>query len=173
MYEPYPGTGPEPQPQPPAPPASPPPSIQKAVRLMYAGAAIEVVAFVIALLTSGSRRASILKAHPGYTVTQVHRTELALTVPLAIGAVIAIILWVWMARANQRGRSWARVVAAVLFGINTIDLLGSLALVSHGTSLAAGVPALIVGVVIWLIGLAATLLLFRKDASAFYAARTS
>ena len=103
MYEPYPGTGP--QPQPPAPPASPPPSIQKAVRLMYAGAAIEVVAFVIALLTSGSRRASIVKAHPGYTVTQVHRTELALTVPLAIGAVIAIILWVWRLR---RQRGWSR-----------------------------------------------------------------
>jgi ABC-type sugar transport system permease subunit len=130
------------------------------------------VGFVIALVTNGSRRSAIVKAHPGYTVTQVHRAELALTIPLAIGAVIAVALWVWMARQNQRGRSWARVVATVLFGINTIDLLGSLALVRHGTTLAAGVPTLVIGVIIWLIGLAAILLLFRKDASAYYAART-
>jgi hypothetical protein len=173
MYESYPGTGAEPrQPASPAPLSPAPPSISNAVRLMYAGAAAEVVAFVVTLLVSGSRRAAIIKAHPAYTAAQVHRAELALTIPLAIGAVIAVALWVWMARANGRGRSWARVVAAVLFGINTIDTLGSLALVRGGTTLAAGVPTLIIALVIWLIGLGAILLLFRKDSTAFYAAQT-
>ncbi|MBV9793360.1 MAG: hypothetical protein JO016_05405 [Actinobacteria bacterium] len=173
MYEPYPGTGAEPQPTADATlTPTPPPSIQTAVRLMYAGAAVEVVAFIVTLVASGSRRAAIVKAHPGYTAAEVHRSELALTIPLAIGALIAIALWVWMARANGRGRSWARVLAAVLFGINTIDTLGSLALVRHGTTLSAGVPTLIVAVVIWLIGLAAIVLLFRKDSTSYYAART-
>ena len=36
---------------------------------------------------------------------------------------IGVLLWVWMAWANNKGRNWARIVASVLFGLNTISLL--------------------------------------------------
>ena len=101
MYEPFPASGPAPA----APRLAPPRPVQNAVRLMYAGAALEVIAFVVALATRGSLRMAILTAHPGYTTVQLHRAEVARTFVLAVGAVIAIGLWVWMAQANRRGLS--------------------------------------------------------------------
>jgi hypothetical protein len=70
-----------------------------------------------------------------------------------------------MAWANGQGRSWARVVSAVLFGINTLDLLISL-LTVHA------VATLIIGVVIWLVGLGAIALLFGKQSGPFYKQRS-
>ncbi|HUD79260.1 MAG TPA: hypothetical protein VMR00_15515 [Streptosporangiaceae bacterium] len=70
-----------------------------------------------------------------------------------VGAVIAIGLWLWMAWANGRGRNWARTVAAVLFGINTLSLLLSFFLVHAPATLVADLA-------IWLVGLAAIVLLF-------------
>jgi hypothetical protein len=66
-----------------------------------------------------------------------------------------------MAWANGKGRSWARVVSAVFFGINTLDLLISLIAVH-------AVATLIIGVVIWLVGLGAIALLFGKGSGSFY-----
>jgi hypothetical protein len=66
-----------------------------------------------------------------------------------------------MAWANGRGRSWARVVSAAFFGINTVDLLISLALVHAAATM-------ITGVIIWLVGLAAIVLIFSKDSAPFY-----
>lgn len=52
-----------------------------------------------------------------------------------------------MAQPNSRGLGWARIVSAVLVGINTIDLLISLFLVHAAVTV-------IIGAVIWLVGLA-------------------
>jgi hypothetical protein len=70
-------------------------------------------------------------------------------------------VFVALAWANEHGRSWARVVSAVFFGINTVDLLTSWRLL-HAT------PDLIVGGVIWLAGLAAVVLIFSENAAPFY-----
>jgi hypothetical protein len=157
MYESYPVTGPEP-----GPPTVPAPnSVRTAVQLMYAGAALEVVALVVALLTRSSFRSAILKAHPGYTPAHLHVVENDRAVSLAVGAVITIGLWLWMAWANGRGRNWARIVSAVFFGINTLDLIISFAVVRS-------VPTSIIGIVIWLVGLAAIVLLFRRESGPYF-----
>jgi hypothetical protein len=62
---------------------------------------------------------------------------------------------------NGKGRSWARVVSAVFFGINTVDLLISFSLVHAAATL-------IIGLVIWLVGLAAIVLIFSKGSGPFY-----
>jgi len=67
-----------------------------------------------------------------------------------------------MAWANGRGRNWARVVSAVFFGINTVDLLLSFTQVHS-------VADLIAGLVIWLAGLAAIVLIFSRESAPFYA----
>src|SRR5580692_2245762 len=70
----------------------------------------------------------------------------------------AIGLWILMARANGAGKSWARIVASVLFAINTLDLLASAVQVHAPVSLAfAGL--------VWLAGLGATILLWRRESS--------
>jgi hypothetical protein len=159
MYQQYPTAD---APQQPPQRTEQPPSVRNAVRLMYAGAALEVIAAIVALLTRGSLKASLLKNHPDYTAAQLHTAETTRTVGLVIGAVIAIGLWIWMAQANGRGLSWARVLSAVFFGISTLSLLGSL-------FLARSAGSLIIGVVIWLVGLAAIILLFRKESAPFFA----
>lgn len=50
MYEPYPASGPAQEPQ----RIQPPRSVLNAVRLMYDGAALEVVTLIVALVTVGS-----------------------------------------------------------------------------------------------------------------------
>jgi hypothetical protein len=157
MYEPYPATepalGPDRIPR--------PRTVRNAMRLMYLGAALEVPALIVAVVTRSTFKPAILQAHPGYTTAQLHTAEIARTVPLLIGAPIVAALWLWMAWANGRGRSWARVVSAAFFGINTVDLLISLALVHAAATM-------ITGVIIWLVGLAAIVLIFSKDSAPFY-----
>jgi hypothetical protein len=157
MYEPYPTPGPAREPE----QAQAPRSVRNAVKLMYAGAALEVVAVIVAVLTAGSLKSAILARHPAYTAARLHSAEVARTVPLVIGGLIAIGLWLWMAWANGKGRSWARVVSAVFFGINTLDLLISLVVVH-----AVATP--IIGGVIWLAGLGAIVLIFSKESGPFY-----
>jgi hypothetical protein len=157
MYQPYPTPGPAQEPE----QIRPPRSVLNAVKLMYAGAALEVIAVIIAVVTIGTLKSAILARHPAYTAAQLHSAEVARTVPLVIGGLIAIGLWLWMAWANGKGRSWARIVSAVFFGINTLDLLISLLQVH-------AVATLIIGVVIWLVGLGAVVLIFSKESGAFY-----
>jgi hypothetical protein len=157
MYAPYPASGPVQEPE----QVQPPRSVLGAVKLMYAGAALEIVAVIIAVATMGSLKSAILERHPAYSAASLHTAEVARTVPLVIGGLVAIGLWLWMAWANGKGRSWARVVSAVFFGINTLDLLISLFMVH-------AVATLIIGVAIWLVGLGAIALLFRKESSPFY-----
>ena len=157
MYQPYPASGPVPDPQ----PIPPPRSVLNAVRLMYAGAALELLALIIALVTRASLRLAIVARHPLYNTAQVHHAEAARATPLVLGALIAIGLWLWMAWANSRGRNWARILSAVFFGINTFDLLISFFVVR-------ATATMIVGVVIWLVGLGAIVLLFSKESAPFF-----
>jgi hypothetical protein len=158
MYQPYPTSGPVDEQQ----RIPPPPLVLRAVRLMYAGAVLEVVAVVIALVSKGSLRSSILTRHPAYTAAQLHTAETAGTVPLIVGGVIAAGVWIWMARANRQGRGWAPVVSAVLFGINTLDLVVA-ALVVKGA-----VASQVIGAAIWLVGLGVIVLIFTQVSRRFY-----
>ena len=157
MYEPYPVSGPAQEPQ----RIQPPRSVLNAVRLMYAGAALEVLILILALVTMGSLKSAILAEHPDYTAAQLRNAEDARTVTLIVGALITTGLWLWMARANGKGLNWARIVAAVFFGINTLDLLLSFFLVHAAATL-------IVTVIAWLVGLGAILLLFSRESAPFY-----
>jgi hypothetical protein len=164
MYQPYPTSGsPQEEPQ----RIEPPSTVRSAVKLMYAGAAVGVIAIIIGLLSRASLKSSILAKHPDFTTRQLHAAEAASIVVTVIGGLIAIGLWIWMAWANGHGRSWARVLSAVFFGINTLGLIVSLAVRSSVAEMhTAG--SLIVGVVVWLIGLAAIVLIFNKKSGPFY-----
>jgi hypothetical protein len=65
-----------------------------------------------------------------------------------------------MARANGQGLNWARIVAAVFFGINTLDLLSFFLVHAAAT--------LIVSVIVWLAGLGAIVLMFSRESAPFY-----
>jgi hypothetical protein len=162
MYQPYPSAGQAPEPARP----EPPPSVVMAVRLMYAGAVVSAVSLVVGLATVGSLRNALHKSQPTLTPTQLHDLQTVVVVgSIAIG-LISIGLWVWMALMNKAGKSWARIVATVLFGLDTLFLL-------LGVARAGAAASSLVSVLIWLIGLGAVVLLWRKDSTGYFTAQSA
>jgi hypothetical protein len=159
-YQPYPTTGGDQLPlqRPPAPA-----SIQNAVKLMYAGAALSAIGFIVGLATLGSLKKDILNASTKpLTAAQLHADQVVGVATIVILGLIGIGLWIWMARANGAGKNWARIVAAVLFGLNTLGLLSAVARPNaFGTK--------IFDILGWLVGLAATMFLWRRESSDYFA----
>jgi hypothetical protein len=162
MYQPYPtgGQGPVTPPEAPAPQ-----SVQNAVKLMYAGAALNAIEVILGLTTIGSLRSAIRSAYPHYSDSQIHGLQVALISGTVIFGALAIGLWLWMAWANGRGRSWARIVASALFALNTIGLLLQL-------TQPHALVGLVLATVVWLAGLGAIYFLWQRDSSAFFQARS-
>ena len=162
MVQPYPSSGQAPEPVRPEPPAS----VVMAVRLMYAGAVVSALSLIVGLVTVGSLRDSLHKAQPSLTTTELHNLQTVVIVGSIFIGLISIGLWVWMALMNKAGKSWARIIATVLFGLDTLFLL--LGVVRAGA--AAGT---LVSIVTWLIGLGAVIFLWRRDSSEYFTAVSS
>ncbi len=165
-YQPYPaGGGPAAQQVP------QPSSVRTAVWLMYGGAVLSAITAILVLVLGGRIKKAIGKAavktnatliregKKPLTLSQIHSLETALVGIVVIVLVISVILWVFMAWANGRGKAWARIVASVLFGLNTLYLL---LVVSR-----AGTSVLFVALG-WLLGLGAIIMLWRRESSAYF-----
>ena len=166
MYQPYPTSGEQP-PEQQRPPI--PNSVQTAVKFMYAGAALSLLELIVGLATIGSLKSAIeqagRKAGKHYTPTQVHQLEVTSVIFAVLVGVVAIGLWLWMARANQAGRSYARITGTVFFGLNTLFLFLSLARPHVGLGL-------IFNLLVWLAGLGAVIMLWRKESGPYFTPRT-
>jgi hypothetical protein len=134
-----------------------------AVRLMYAGAVVSAVSLVVGLATVGSLRTALHKSDPSLTPAQLHNLQTAVIVGSVVIGLIGLGLWVWMALMNKAGKSWARIVATVLFGLDTLFLL-------LGLARAGAAASSLVSILTWLIGLGAVILLWRKDSSEYFTA---
>jgi len=161
-YQPYPGgtqLPPEPATRPPVPP-----SITRAVQLMYIGAAASLIGIVIEILARHAIRNALATrktAHP-LTTSQLN-SDYHLVLGVAIvGGVIGAALWLWMAYSCKAGKGWARIVSTVLFAIDTLSLLAG-AITSAGA-------ARIYGIVVWLIGLGAIILLWQRSSTEYFKA---
>jgi hypothetical protein len=176
MYQPYPGGDQSPQQsgqlgQPGAPVRPPiPPSVARAVQLMYLGALASLVGIIIELLTRHSLRTyihdhSTRNGHP-LTATQVADTYHAELVVLVVVGLIGIALWIWMAQMNKRGRNWARITSTVFFALDSIGAIGGLA----GGQFSGGSANRFYGLVVWVIGLAAIVLLWQRSSTEYFKA---
>jgi hypothetical protein len=170
MYQPYPSSGQSAEPL--GPPAPAP--VLTAVKLMYAGAAVTAAGLINGLTLiivdiSVAARGRFL----GHTLTAPQMRPLIITA-WTLSGLVAIVLWLWMARANGQGRNWARILSTVLFGLATLQLSGAfkqpVSQVGFGaTVLYYGGTALFVAA--WLAGAAAVWLLWRPASSAFFSPR--
>jgi asparagine N-glycosylation enzyme membrane subunit Stt3 len=147
-----------PPPQRPGPPAS----VLTAVKLMYAGAALSAIMFVIGLTQKDTIRKAVMAQNPAYTASQIDTAANFFLVFGAVTGIIGLGLWLWMASANKKGQTWARVTSAVLFGLYTLAL--ALTIVGAGYATIQK----ILGVVIWLVGLGAIVFLWRSDSSGYF-----
>ena len=161
MYQPYPSSGQAPEPVRPGPPGS----VVMAVRLMYAGAVVSTMSLVVGLATIGSLRNSLHKSDPSLTASQLHSLQTVVVVGSVLIGLISIGLWLWMAAANKAGKSWARIVATVLFGLDTLFLL-------LGVARAGAAAGTLVSILTWLIGGGAIISLWRRDATEYITAQS-
>jgi hypothetical protein len=148
-----------------------PPSVKNAVRLMYGGGGLSALSFILVLAFTSKFRNAVLKAlrKANATLVRQHKTPLTsaqmhsaaslYVVVIIVLLLVITALWVWMAFANNRGAAWARIVGSVLFALNTIYLLFSLSRAS---------VAIVLVALGWLCGLGATILLWRKESTAYF-----
>ena len=137
----------------------PPHTLVNAVRLMYAGAALELATLITIVATAGSVKSAVLSSHPAaWHLVLFHLTADEIAAP------IAIVLWAWLAWANGRGHDWARLAFTAFFSLITMSLISALA--NHAAVYARA--DLIVGLALWLVALAAVVLIFSKQSNPYY-----
>jgi hypothetical protein len=135
-------------------------SLLAAVKLMYVGAGLALLGMFFALATRSQLRDQLIDEDPGQTAAELDRAvNMASGVSVVIG-LIAVGLWLWMARANGRGEAWARIVATVLFGLNVVLTAYNLAQTT-GFGVVINITAIVLsGAILWL--------LYRKDSNEYY-----
>lgn len=143
-----------------------PQPVRIAVWLMWVGAAIALISLVLgAVRLSSLDKAELrdqLEASTGDNVTQsmVDAAYLGAAV-FAIGiGVIGLLLWLWMAWKNGQGRSWARVLATVLAGLNVLVVLFALMRGAGGVTISQIVNLALAIVIV--------VLLWRPESSQFF-----
>jgi uncharacterized membrane protein (DUF2068 family) len=145
-----------------------PQSVRTAVILMYVGAGLSVISLIATLSLSGRIKNAVGKAlrsaktSKPLTAAQIHTVENVYLVFAVVVLVVAVGLWLWMAWANGRGRGWARVLASVFFGLDTLLLLYSLSRTRTSATL-------VFTLIEWLVGLVALIFLWRRDTTQYIA----
>jgi hypothetical protein len=148
-----------------------PPTLRNAVRLIWVGAALSFVGLILTLALNGIVRTEIVNAElaANRAAARQHQTQLtaaqihasandSFAIAVVLGS-IGVLLWVWMAWANNQGSGRARIGATTLFGLSTIGLVSALA-TSNRVSLIAQVAQ-------WGVGLAAIVLLWQRETTQY------
>ena len=140
----------------------PPRTVRSAVRLMCAGAVVQVAAVVTMVVTGASVRAALAR-EPGLTATQWHQVSSVLTFKEVCGGIV-VGLWLLLAWAIGQRRDVARFAVTALFALFSIEIL--IAMAQHATAYAAA--DLIAGGAVWVIALVTMVLIFARPSNAFY-----
>jgi hypothetical protein len=140
----------------------PPRAVRTAIRLMYAGAAVQLATLITLVVTAGQVHRAVARRYPGLTEAQHVVNVHLLNDYISVAAGIAV--WLVLIWALVRGRAWARAGVAADLGAMCLGLLGGMA---QGSATYA--PAdVIVSAAALLITLAATVFLFTGASSRYY-----
>lgn len=147
--------------------AGPPPSVRHAVWLMYCGAALSLAAAIADIATKTELHDVIAKTPMARNLigTATHAT---FTQAAAVN-LVAVVLWLVIARWSAKGSTTARTLASVLFGLRTVAALIGPGELSALSPWPAAVRALTV--LGWVAGLGAIVLLWQRSSTAYIKAR--
>jgi hypothetical protein len=141
--------------------------MDRAVMLMRVGAVLSLIGLIVTFTSKAAIRDAVEKASAARTTpmtpAQIDAAVGFATVVGIFTGLVGAALWLWMASANGKGRSWARIVATVFFGISVLGLLGSL--VQAGSAIGK-----LVGMLGFLVGAAAIFFMYQKESTEFYKA---
>jgi hypothetical protein len=150
----------------PAPVAERPPSITTAVKLMWAGAGLTVLGILTTFLQTDAIRDRIEDNDSSLSKSDVDAAMRGTIVLIVVIGAISVGLWLWMASANGKGLSWARVVATVLGVLNVVFTL-------LGAAMGNQTPvALLFNLISVVLAVTILVLLYRPDSNAWYAAHS-
>jgi hypothetical protein len=141
--------------------ATMPQSVQRAVRVMYVGVAASLIGIAVDLTALSAIRRAITKRSTTMTAAQVNTAVHVEVGFLIAGGLIGAALWLWMAQSSKAGKGWARTVSTVFFGIDTLSVLASLGVLGGGLTR-------IYGLVVWVIGLIAIILLWQRPSTDYF-----
>jgi hypothetical protein len=96
---------------------SPPASLLRAVKVMYVGAILGPIHAVIYVITAGATKRAIEAKHPYWSHSLVSTTTGIAVIGGAAVALLAALLYVWIARSCRSGKNRARVTGTVLFAV--------------------------------------------------------
>jgi hypothetical protein len=138
-----------------APEPEPMPStVRNAVRLMYAGAVFSAIDLIVSLVTAGQISTAIQNANPHWSHARVTANAHAELTASVVIWLVTIGLWVIMARTNQAGRNWARIVATALSVLSTLSF-------AEAVMQPAPLVSKLVYLPLWVVGVGAVILLWR------------
>jgi hypothetical protein len=149
------------------PAARPPRTVQTAVRLMCAGVAAELAYLIINVATAGSVGSAYARGYPPWAAAAVRHAVTVQMVKDNVGAVIAIGVWLLLAWALARGRNLARFAFAACLCLDSLAVVSAI-----GQGAAAHAHAdMAAATAVWLVILAASVLLFTGASNRYYRAK--
>jgi hypothetical protein len=157
MYQPYPDGAQIPEFRRP----TAPPSLRRAASFMYAGSVLSIIGIGVNISAAHTSARSLLAhEHKSLSVSQINDAVAGLRAVDVIVGLIAAVVWLYLARSCLAGRNWARITGTVFFGLSTIENLDSFAL-------SQTVLVHLYGLLVWLVGLAAVIFLWRRESTAY------
>lgn len=137
---------------------------------MYVGAVLSVIGILIGLTQQDEIREQIADADASLTESDL---DAAVNVSMAFIVILGLVgvgLWIWMAVMNRKGKSWARVVATVLGGLNigltVIGLLGGAAAGQADSAINT-----LMSIITVVLAVAILALLYQRSSTEYYEAR--
>jgi hypothetical protein len=144
------------------------PAVRAAVRLMYVGAAISAVNLLLTLTFIWQIKATQRVLGVELSAAQADSVNAAFITVAVLSDLIPVVLWLWLARAIGRGRTWARSLSGVLLGLATVNLTGALGTPGIRLEFVAASLGPTLPVLWWLVGLVAVWLLWRPGSTAYF-----
>jgi hypothetical protein len=136
-------------------------SVFAAIRVMWVGAAVELLTVLTLLVTVQDVHANTLGQDAGFTRGQWQAVVADRIDPNVIAGLAGIGLWLLAGWSLGRGQRWPRIALPVYAAFNVLGLVDGL---HHGAA-ATSRPDLVAGVVLCLVELVAVVLAFRVQAT--------
>jgi hypothetical protein len=118
--------------------------VKRAAQAMYVGAAVSAVSLLISVASSFSLKSELISANTAnladgkVTMSQINSVANAEIVSTIVVGIVAVALWIWMAKKNGNGRGWARISSTVFFGLWTIYAYINVSSLKGGVNVTAG-----------------------------------
>lgn len=140
-----------------------PKTIDLAVKLMYVGAVLSLLGILATFFMKGAIEDQVRENATGNV-----DIDAAVNAAMVIGAIMGLVgvaLWLLMAKFNGDGKSWARIVATVLGGLNILSTLAGFTQPSPVATKMVNLVSLVLAAVI-------LFLLWKPESSAYYNAKS-